>query len=138
MITDADLYERAKATLNRRKLSEHADSGGVACALVTSLGNVYVGVCIVTDCSMGFCAEHNAIGTMVTGGESTMLTVVAVDWRGRILPPCGRCREFIYQINQTNAMTRVLLSEGRVSTISQLLPDHWAQGANADTHHGPV
>ena len=127
MIKDAELYQRAKDTLNPRKLSALADAGGVASALVTEQGNVYVGVCIDTSSSMGFCAEHNAIGNMVTNGESRIVTIVAVNWDGRILPPCGRCREFIYQMDPENAKTRVLLSGERVSTIEKLLPDHWAQ-----------
>jgi cytidine deaminase len=135
VITDGELWERARATLNPRTLSKHADSGGVACALVSSGGNVYVGVCIVTDCGMGFCAEHTAIGAMVTSGESTILTIVAVDKHGRTLSPCGRCREFIFQVDRANALTRVLLGEGHVSTIAELLPHHWAQDADQDTRH---
>jgi cytidine deaminase len=126
MIKDAELYERAKKILNPRKLSSLAEAGGVASALVTNEGNVYVGVCIDTSSSMGFCAEHNAIGNMVTNGESRILTIVAVNWDGRILSPCGRCREFIYQVDSANSKTHVLLNGDRVSTITQLLPDHWA------------
>ncbi len=77
MIKDAELYERAKKILNPRKLSSLAEAGGVASALVTNEGNVYVGVCIDTSSSMGFCAEHNAIGNMVTNGESRILTIAA-------------------------------------------------------------
>ena len=127
MIEDNELYQRAKAALNPRKLSALADAGGVASALVTEQGNVYVGVCIDTSSSMGFCAEHNAIGNMVTNGESKIVTIVAVNWDGQVLPPCGRCREFIYQMDPENAKTRVLLSGERVSTVEQLLPEHWAQ-----------
>lgn len=126
-IKDADLYQRAKETLNPRKLSELADAGGVASALVTDQGNVYVGVCIDTSSGMGFCAEHNAVGNMVTNGESRVLTIVAVGSDGAILSPCGRCREFIYQMNKSNTKTRVLLTGNRVTTIEQLLPEHWAR-----------
>lgn len=76
---------------------------------------------------MGFCAEHNAIGNMVTNGESKVITIAAVNWDGQILAPCGRCREFIYQMNPENVKTRVLLSGNRESTIERLLPDHWAK-----------
>ena len=124
---DNELYQKAKDTLNPRKLSSLADAGGVASALVTEQGNIYVGVCIDTSSSMGFCAEHNAIGNMVTSGESKIVTIVAVNWDGQILAPCGRCREFIYQMNPANAKTRVLLSGERVATLEQLLPEHWAQ-----------
>lgn len=126
MVEDEELYRRAKGALNPRKLSPLAEAGGVASALVTDQGNVYVGVCIDTNCGMGFCAEHTAVGNMVTNGESRVLTIVAVNWDGQILSPCGRCREFIYQVDNANASTRVLLNGDRESTIEQLLPDHWA------------
>lgn len=126
-INDADLYRRARETLNPRKLSAFAEAGGVASSLVTECGNVYVGVCIDTSSGMGFCAEHNAIGHMVTNGESRILTIVSVNWSGVILSPCGRCREFIYQMDAGNAQTRVLLADNRVTTIAELLPEHWAR-----------
>lgn len=126
MISDADLYQRAKDVVGPRKLSPFADAGAVASALVSDRGNVYVGVCIETLCDIGFCAEPNAIGSMVTAGESCIRTIVAVDQDGRILPPCGRCREFIYQVHTANSGTRVLLSGGRVVTLAALLPEHWA------------
>jgi len=125
MIKDAELYQKAISTLNPRTLSPSADAGSVACALVTDKGNIYVGVCIDTSCSMGFCAEHNAIGTMVTHGESKIVSIVAVNRDNKILSPCGRCREFIRQIDPANAQTRVLLEGDRVATIEQLLPEHW-------------
>ena len=75
---------------------------------------------------MGFCAEHNAIGTMITEGESAIVTIVAINHSGNILPPCGRCREFIFQVDPGNVRTRVLLGGRRVATIEHLLPDHWA------------
>lgn len=126
MTSDAELIQRAKEALNPRQLSPFVLAGGVASALVSEQGNVYVGVCIETNCQMGFCAEHNAIGSMVTDGESRILTIVAVDQEGRILPPCGRCREFIYQMHAANGGTRVLLDAGRVVALLELLPEHWA------------
>lgn len=129
MVSDADLYQRAKDALRPRKLSPFAEAGGVASALVSEQGNVYVGVCIETNCDIGFCAEPNAIGSMVTNGESRIQSIVAVDQNGRILPPCGRCREFIYQMHPANIHTRVLLGAGRVVSVGELLPEHWADRA---------
>ncbi len=128
MITDADLIQRAREVLAPKRLSPTCEVGGVGAALVTDKGNVYLGVCVDTSSSMGFCAEHNAIGTMITGGESKIITIVAVDWDEQILAPCGRCREFIYQVDPYNAETRVLLRGDRVRTVAELLPDHWAEG----------
>lgn len=126
MVDDTKLYQRAVEVLLPRRLSDLASAGGVAGALVTERGNVYVGVCIDTTSGMGFCAEHNAAGAMITAGESRIHTIVAVARDGTILPPCGRCREFIYQIDGGNRETRVLLPGGRVKLLHELLPEHWA------------
>jgi cytidine deaminase len=124
-ITDADLILRATALLNPRRLSKTVGVGDVACALVTASGAVHVGVCIVASCGIGFCAEHAAIASMVTHGESRIHTIVAVDRNGKPLSPCGRCRELIAQIDAENVETRILLPGDKVMTLRQLLPDHW-------------
>lgn len=121
------LYEKAKAVLNPRKLSEYAEAGGVGAALLAESGAVYTGVCIDTACSMGFCAEHAAAAAMVTAGESRVLKLIAVGWDGHIMPPCGRCREFIAQIHSENLATQVMVAEGVVVTLGELLPYDWRQ-----------
>lgn len=120
-----ELYQAAKAVLNPRRLTEYAEVGGVGAALLTADGNLYTGVCIDTACSMGFCAEHAAAAAMITAGESRVLKMVAVDWDGSILPPCGRCREFISQLHDDNLSTEVLVDEGVILTIRELLPHDW-------------
>ena len=125
LINDEELIGKAKDVVNPRRLSSSVEVGGVGSALVTDKGNVYVGVCIDTACSLGFCAEHNAIGNMVTNGESRIASIVAVDWDGTILSPCGRCREFIYQVDKDNTNTRVLLKGRKVMKLKDLLPEYW-------------
>ncbi len=119
-----DLCNKAREVLNPRKLSHYAEAGGVASALLTDKGNVYVGVCIDTSCSMGFCAEHAAISSMITAGESRILKIVAIGKNG-IMPPCGRCREFISQIHDENFKTEVMISDTKIVTIKELLPCDW-------------
>ncbi len=123
--TDAELISRARATLNPRRISPTVEVGGVGCALITATGMFHVGVCIDAASGIGFCAEHAAISSMITNGESHIRTLVAVDWDGTVLPPCGRCRELICQIDQANVNTRILLPGGKIMTLRQLLPDHW-------------
>ena len=117
----AELVQRAKGVLGSRQLSEKGLAGSVAAALVTDGGNVYVGVCIDVACGMGFCAEHAAIAAMVTAGENRIIKIVAVGKSG-IMPPCGRCREFINQIHNENINTEVMVADGVVVTIRDLLP----------------
>ncbi|WP_042475977.1 cytidine deaminase family protein [Bacillus ndiopicus] len=88
---------QAHAVAKPRKLSQWAESGSVGAAILTQNGNIYVGVCIDTACSMGFCAEHAAAASMITNGENIITKVIAVNSEGTIFPPCGRCREFLSQ-----------------------------------------
>lgn len=125
MIEDKELIRRATGVLNPRILSPSVEAGEVGSALVTDKGNVYVGVCIDCACSLGFCAEHNAIGNMITNGESRIEVIVAVGSDGNILAPCGRCRELIRQIDPSNTETRILLGNGRTAKLKELLPEHW-------------
>ncbi len=121
------LYQKAKSVIYPRKLSEYAEAGGVGAAILSKSGRVYTGVCIDTACSMGFCAEHAAIAALVTAGESRILKMIAVGSDGRIMPPCGRCREFVSQLHDDNLSTEVMVSTGVVVTIRELLPYDWRE-----------
>jgi cytidine deaminase len=124
-MTFDELYQAAKSVLNPRKLSASAEAGGVGAALLSDSGRVYTGVCIDTACSMGFCAEHAAAAAMITAGENRVLKMIAVGWDGAILPPCGRCREFISQLHDDNLYTEVMVGEGLTLTLQELLPHDW-------------
>jgi cytidine deaminase len=122
-----DLIDAAIKVLHPH-LSGHRLFGDVAAVLVTCQGNQYRGVCIDTGSGTGFCAEHAAIAAMVTAQEYRISKIVAV-WRddaGRlfVLPPCGRCREFIRQIDVANLDTEVILGAQRSAPLKQLLPDY--------------
>lgn len=118
-----ELKDIAAATLSPRRVSEDIEVGGVAAALVTDKGNVYRGICIDTSCSMGFCAEHAAIAAMLTAGEDKVAQIVAVNWDKTVLPPCGRCREFLLQLG--NPETQVLVAEDTAVPVKELLPYSW-------------
>ena len=118
-----ELKDIAAATLSPRQVSEDIEVGGVAAALVTDQGNVYRGICIDTSCSMGFCAEHAAIAAMLTAGEDKVAQIVAVNWDKSVLPPCGRCREFLLQLG--NQETQVLVAEDTAVPVKELLPYSW-------------
>ncbi|MDN3956032.1 cytidine deaminase family protein [Sporolactobacillus laevolacticus] len=121
-MTFIELKKIAEQKVNPRELSDDCQVASVASALVTDKGTVYVGVCIDTACSLGFCAEHSAIAQMITNNESRIQRIVAVGRNGKILPPCGRCREFIYLVNKENLETEVLVSENKIVKITDLLP----------------
>ena len=124
-MTFEELYRIARTTLRPRRLSRSSSAGSVAAALLAGDGNVYTGVCIDTPCSMGFCAEHAAIAAMVTAGESRIVRLCAVMEDGSPGAPCGRCREFICQIDDENFRCEVLLPDWTTITVDELLPRRW-------------
>jgi cytidine deaminase len=125
MITNKELIEKAISVVKTKKIGEYT-IGNVGCALITSKNNIYLGVCIDVGSSMGFCAEHNAIGSMITAGEYKIKKIVAVckDDKGDvyILSPCGRCREFMHQIDKDNLNTKVILNTNKTVKLKDLLP----------------
>ena len=118
------LIEAARSVLAPRRLSKTVEVAGVGAALLTPAGNIYKGVCIDAASGIGFCAEHAAAGAMVTAGESKIVAMVAVDWDGTVLQPCGRCRELVVQLDAANSDTEVILPGG-VRPMRELLPEHW-------------
>ena len=93
-----DLYAAARAVLNPRRVSKMMEAGGVAAAIEAGSGKIYVGVCVDTACTLGVCAERNAIFNMITNGESGLRRVLAINSKGKALPPCGACRELMTQL----------------------------------------
>ncbi len=52
------LYDKAREVQNAREVSPFIEAGGVAAAILTKSGNIYVGVCIDTASTLGMCAER--------------------------------------------------------------------------------
>lgn len=121
------LYQDARKIQNHRAISPFIDAGGVAAALITRAGNVYVGVCIDTAASLGMCAERNAIANMITNGESQIDKIVAVMPDGKTGPPCGVCREFMMQLDENSGEIEILLDleSKRTAFLKELSPDWW-------------
>lgn len=130
-IANDKLIDAAAQSLNPHRVGNRR-FGDVASALATDRGKLYSGVCIDTGSGTGFCAEHAAIAAMVTAGEYRIERIVAV-WRDDsgllyVLPPCGRCREFIHQVDPENIKTHVVLGRDETKQLGRLLPFHdWPQ-----------
>ncbi len=122
------LYEEAKKVLRPRKVSDIVEAGGVAAAIEAGSGKIYVGVCVDGACTLGICAERNAIFNMITNGESVIKRVVAVGWDGKVMPPCGACRELMSQVMPGNYKgIEILLDyeKGKVVLLGSLTPEWW-------------
>lgn len=100
----------------------------MAAALLTEGGNVYLGVCIDTACSLGMCAERNAIANMITNGEHEINKLVCVAEGGRVAMPCGACRELMMQLSPRGS-AEILVSEKTWASVSlgALMLDWWGK-----------
>lgn len=64
---------------------------------------------------------------MITAGEARALKMIAVEWEGHIMPPCGFCREFISQIHYENLNAEVMVRKDVIVTNRGLLPYDWRE-----------
>lgn len=122
------MYEAAKAVQNGREISERIYAGGVAAAVEPASGRIYVGVCVDTSCTLGICAERNAIFNMITNGEQDIKRVLAIMPDGKTGAPCGACREFMTQMmpgRYHNIEIMLDYENERIVTLGELTPEWW-------------
>lgn len=122
------LYQAAKSVLNPRAISNSVTVGGVAAAILTKSGNIYTGVCIDTACSLGFCAERNAIGNMITNGENEIVKLLCIGSHDdNIMMPCGACRELLLQLSDNNKQMKIIKDLNSYETVKliELMPNWW-------------
>ena len=114
------LYDAAKTVLNPRQVSSIIEAGGVAAAIESVSGRIYTGVCVDSACTLGICAERNAMFHMITCGENAIRRVIAIDREGRAIPPCGACRELMTQLMPNEYKTIEVMV-----TLGELTPEWW-------------
>ncbi len=117
-----ELYNIAKSVAIPKTINEQLCSGGVGAAVLTKKGNIYTGVCIDTDCSLGMCAERNALSTMITNCEFDIDMVITVSKNGKVLSPCGACREFMQHFNNSKHIRIIVDNDGTIVRLKELMP----------------
>ena len=124
-----DLYKAAKNVQNPREVSERIYAGGVAAAIEASSGKIYTGVCVDTSCTLGICAERNAIFfNMITNGDNEIKRVIAIMSDGKTGAPCGACRELMTQLMPKSYQhVEIMLDykKEKVVTLGELTPEWW-------------
>ncbi len=123
-----EMIAAAQEVRGARKLSDYVDAGGVSAAVLSGGGRIYTGVCIDTACTLGICAERNAIFHMITAGETEIKRVVCIMSDGRIGgAPCGACRELMVQLMpRTYRQIEILTDgDGKTVTLGELTPGWW-------------
>ena len=123
-----ELHKAAMAVIRPREVSRLMEAGGVAAAVESASGRIYVGVCVDTACTLGVCAERNALFNMITNGEDAIRRGIAVDRDGNAVPPCGACREFMAQLMPDGYRSIEIMmdcAQNRIVTLGELTPQWW-------------
>lgn len=123
-----NMLEAAKAVQGGRRISDYVEAGEVAAAVESETGRIYTGVCVDTACTLGICAERNAIFNMLTNGEHRIRRVLTVIPDGKSGAPCGACRELMVQLMPQNyGEIEVMLDVQSMKTahLSELTPEWW-------------
>ncbi len=123
------MYEAAKAVQNARQISDYVTCGEVSAAIMSKSGRIYTGVCIDTCCTLGICAERNAIFNMITNGESEIERVLCIMPDGSVGgAPCGACRELMVQLMPGKYHGIQILmdyEQARIVTLGEVTPVWW-------------
>ncbi len=116
-LKDKELLENACSIIAKRFKEDYHHIGA---ALRTKSGKIFSAVHLEAYVGrVAVCAEAIAIGMAAAAGDTELEVIVAVDRKGRVVPPCGICRELIsdYSVN-----CKVITTETDTMRISELLP----------------
>jgi cytidine deaminase len=127
---DKMLIEEAKKIILKSKRVKLIGTGDVGAALITSKGNIFTGVDLGFYCGIGSCGEYQAIGSMISNGENEIGSIVSLYYHAktgkyRIIPPCGKCREMMWQASKRNRNAEVIISGTKKLRLRELLPHAW-------------
>lgn len=103
-----------------RAYAPYSDFPVGAAALVDD-GRIVVG-CNVENASYGLalCAECAVVCALHATGGGRLVALVCVDSAGRLLMPCGRCRQLLME---HGGVELLIDAQGGPRTLGQLLPD---------------
>ena len=123
MISDNELIELAK----QARLMAHAPYSKfeVGSAVATSDGRVFLGCNIENSTySLTVCAERVAIFKAVSEGSREIVKIAVVVDTGNLTPPCGCCRQMIWEFaaEETTVIMANLSGDVQKCEIRDLLP----------------
>ncbi len=124
-LSNEELIKKAISNIKIKIINDERKIGDASCVLITDKGNLYIGLNIAGH--VGICSEQAACGAMVTAGEYNILKIVTVRKENNeisVIPPCGRCREFLTKINEENMETEVILNISSSIKLKDLLTHH--------------
>ncbi len=97
----------------------------VAAAIETADGCSFIGCNVETLHYKSVCAEASAISAMIGAGERRIGRVVVLSSGDKPCPPCGDCRQRLFEFGGPETEVLLIDDEGRIRTrhaLGDLLP----------------
>ncbi|NPE26496.1 cytidine deaminase [Methanococcoides sp. SA1] len=118
---DKEIIKKAKALWKRDYVSQ---KHSVAAILISKSGEIFEGMSMEFNCGIAVCAERVAIFKMMPK-EDEIKKIVAV-YKNKVIPPCGVCREIMYEMNIKNLKNAEIIISGTKKTkLKELFPADW-------------
>lgn len=94
-------------------------------AAVLTRGRVFTGVNVENaSYPLGICAERNAVAAAVAAGERRIDCIVVVTDAARPTPPCGGCRQVLWEFGPESLVVSQTMSGERVAwALEDLIPE---------------
>jgi cytidine deaminase len=104
-VDDAKLDEMVRAARQIMRRAYAPYSGFlVGAALLNEDGMIRSGVNVENaSYPLSVCAERNAVAAMVLAGQHRILAVAVATEAERPTPPCGGCRQVLFEFGETDA-----------------------------------
>lgn len=120
-----ELIQAARSIISLRG---RPDAHEIGAALRTRSGRVFCAVNVKANVGrVSVCAEAVAMGMAAAAGDTDIELVVAVDHKGRVISPCGMCREMI--TDYAPEASAIICVDGylKVVRVADLLPHKFSR-----------
>lgn len=119
------MVREAEKVINKSGADE-----GVAFALFTNKGNLYIPFCTDSCCGYGkkFCESHNLLNDMIAADDTRIIKIACAFKQTTpakqtgINIPCTWILKFIYSMNKENVNAEILMSSNGTKTLKACCP----------------
>ena len=101
----------------------------VGVAIRTESGAIFAGCNVETVAHTGVCAEQSAVSAAVAAGQRRLTEVYVVSNLPTPIPPCGRCRQTLWEHGSPEIRVTWENEDGasQTATLGELLPFAFGQ-----------
>jgi cytidine deaminase len=124
-VSELTLDDLVAAAREVRERAHAPYSGFRVGAAVLAGGRVFTGVNVENaSYPLSVCAERNAVAAAIAAGETAVDAVAVVTDAPRPTPPCGGCRQVLFEFGPGATVVSETISGDRVAwAVEDLLPD---------------